>query len=160
MVIVRYPDSTRFGAPARPIEAAGSVLRARASANGVTLRPVMPVDLLGAVIAADAWSALLGGASFERPATFGADATMVLAAILSRAAGYPSAVMDAVVEDCAQSADMLCMVDQHLAWASELCPDAPGLVLMRAGSDLLAAGSISRFAAYGALLQLIATQEP
>ena len=152
----RFPDETRFGAPARPVSAAAGVLRARAAAFGVELRPAGAVDLLAAAVVLDAWSFLSGAPGLENLGSRGEEATRVAAAGISRAAGHPGDVLVLPVEDCAQSPELLRLAEEHLAWAQELCPDAAGLVLMRAGSDLFAAGQGTRFAAYGVLLQLLA----
>jgi len=151
-----FPESTRFGSPSRPVDAPSGVLRARASSTGLSLRPAPPVDLLAAAVVADAWCALLGGARLD-DARFQDEATRrVLAAALARSAGYPGPVVEVPLEDVAAAPEWLRLADEHRAWAHELCPDAPGQVLMRAGSDLYAAGAGTRFASYGALLQLLA----
>jgi len=153
----RFPDVTRFGSPARPVEAIAGVLRMRASASGVALLPAGPVDLLAAAVTADAWCALLGGLRLDDAKTQDETARRVLAASLARAAGYPGEVVEVPLEECASAPDLLRLAEQHASWAWELCPDAPEQVLVRAGSDLFAAGSGTRFAAYGALLQLLAS---
>jgi len=155
---MRFPDATRFGAPSRPIEAATALLRARAAASGLALRPAPPVDLLAAAVTADAWAAVLGASSLDEVRAHGAAATAVLAAALARAAGYPGSVVEVPLEDCASSPEFLRLAEQHRCWVGELCPDAPGQVLMRAWPDLYAAGAGTRLAAYGALLQLLATE--
>jgi len=155
----RFPDSTRFGAPSRPVSAACAVLRMRAAASGVELRPAGQVDQLAAAIVIDAWSALQGGAGLDAIGSRSAPSTRVAAAGLARAAGYPADVVVLPLEDCAQSREMLVLAEEYLAWSRELCPDATGLVLMRAGSDLSAAGEGSVFFAFGVLLQLLADGE-
>ncbi len=157
-MLERFPSSTRFGAPSRPVEAPAAVLRARAAASGVQVRPSLPVDLLAAAVVADAWSALLGVSAFDDVKAHGPEATAVLAAAMARAAGYPGPVFEVPLEDCASTPDLLRLAEQHRLWVGELCPDAPGQVLMRASSDLYAAGPATRFASYGALLQLLATE--
>lgn len=155
----RFPDVTRFGSPARPITAAAGVLRARAAASGVEVRQASQVDLLASAVVLDAWSALLGGASLDSVGIRSAEATRVAAAGIARAAGHPGETVVLPPEECGQSREMLLLAEEHLAWARELCPDAAGLVLMRAGSDLSAAGPDSVFAAFGALLQMLADAE-
>ncbi len=155
----RFPEVTRFGAPARPVAAAAGVLRARASASGVELRPASQVDLMAAAVVLDAWSALLGGAGLDSVGLHSGEATRVAAAGIARAAGHPGETVVLPPEDCADSQDLLRLAEEHLAWARELCPDATGLVLMRAGSDLSAAGPDSRFTAFGVLLQMLAESE-
>lgn len=151
-----FRESTRFGSPSRPVEAPAGVLRARAAAAGLVLRPSPPVDLLAAAVVADAWCALLGGASLEDARVQDEAARRVLAASLARSAGYPGPVVEVPLDDVAGAPEWLRLADEHRAWVHELCPDAPGQVLMRAGSDLYAAGPGTRFASYGALLQLLA----
>lgn len=131
----------------------------RAAASGVDLRPASQVDQLAAAIVVDAWSALQGGAGLDAIGTRSIPATRVAAAGLARAAGHPAEVVVLPPEDCAQSRELLLLAEEYLAWARELCPDAVGLVLMRAGSDLSAAGEGSVFVAFGALLQLLADAE-
>lgn len=155
---MRFPTATRFGSPARPIEAPAALLRARAAASGLVLRPAPPVDLLAAAVTADAWAVLLGASSLDEVRAHGEAATAVLAAALARAAGYPGPLVEVPLEDCASAPEQLRLAEQHRCWAGELCPDAPGQVLMRAGADLYAAGAGTRLAAYGALLQLLATE--
>lgn len=151
-----FPQSTRFGAPARPVEAPAGVLRARAAATGLSLRHAPPVDLLAAALVADAWCALLGGVRLEDARVQDDAARGVLAAALARSAGYPGPLVEVPLDDVAGAPEWLRLADEHRAWVHELCPDAPGQVLMRAGSDLYAAGPGTRFASYGALLQLLA----
>ena len=153
-----FPAQTRFGAPSRPPDAAAAVLRARAARSGVGLRPAPPVDLLAAAVVADALVAVLGRAAFDSPAMLDSAGTSVLAAALARASGYPSMVIEVPLEDCAASTAMLRLAEQHRIWAGELCPDAPGQVLLRAGSDLYAAGPGHPLSEYGALLQLLASE--
>lgn len=151
-----FPESTRFGAPSRPVDVPAGVLRARAAATGLRLLPAPPVDLLAAAVVADAWCALLGGALLDDAKAHDDAARRVLAAALARAAGYPGEIIEVPLEDCATAPEWLRLADAHRAWVHELCPDAPGQVLVRAGSDLFSAGPGTRFASYGALLQLLA----
>jgi hypothetical protein len=116
----------------------------------------MPVDLLAAAVVVDAWSALLGGASLDDAAHHGPAAVAVLAAALARAAGHGGEIVEVPRLECPTSQGMLLLAEEHRSWVEELCPDAPAGVLLRAGSDLYAAGASTRFAAYGALLQVSA----
>jgi hypothetical protein len=151
-----FRETTRFGAPARPVEAPSGVLRARAAATGVVLRHAPPVDLLASAVVADAWCALHGGARLEDARLQDEASRRVLAAALARSAGYPGPLVEVPLDDVASAPEWLRLADEHRAWVHELCPDAPGQVLMRAGSDLYAAGPGTRCASYGALLQLLA----
>lgn len=153
-----FPETTRFGAPSRPVDAPSGVLRARAAATGLVLRHAPPVDLLAAAVVADAWCAVLGGARLEDAKSQNEASRRVLAAALARAAGYPGEIVEVPLEECATAPQWLRLADAHCAWVHELCPDAPSQVLMRAGSDLFAAGPGSLFASYGALLQLLSNQ--
>lgn len=153
---VLFPESTRFGAPARPVDAPAGVLRARAAATGLIVMYAPPVDLLAAAVVVDAWCALLGGVSLEDARVQDESARGVLAAALARSAGYPGQLVEVPLDDLVSAPEWLRLADEHRAWVYELCPDAPGQVLLRAGSDLYAAGPGTRFASYGALLQLLA----
>lgn len=151
-----FPESTRFGSPSRPVDAPSGVLRARAASAGLSLRFAPPVDLLAAAVTADAWCALLGGVSLDAARLQDEATRRVLAAALARSAGYPGPLVEVPLDDVATAPQWLRLADEHRAWVHELCPDAPGQVLMRSGSDLYAAGPGTRFASYGALLQLLA----
>lgn len=148
--------TTRFGADPANLGQAAAVLRARASAKGVPLRPADPADLAAAVIGADAWIALGRGASLAVPAAGGADAVEVLAAILCRAAGHGPL---GEAEPARGSSDeaLLTEAAAYLRWAvGHLGPELGREALRRAALDLCAAGPTSRFAAAAEVLAITA----
>jgi hypothetical protein len=149
-------EVTRFGSPKVPITQAGALLRALATKCGVKLLDCGRVDMAAAVLGADAWAAIVGASSLNNPKRYGKAAVSVLSASLARAAGYPGAGSEILDSNFADSPKSLRLADEHAAWAEIVCPDAAGLVLMRAGSDMLAGGIDTKFGAYGALLQIVA----
>lgn len=151
---------TRFGSPSLPAEAASGVLRARARSRGVKLAQADMVDLAAAAVAADAWVALTGARSLDAAAGWGRNATAAVAALLARAAGHPSPLAEAPLEDCPVSDDLLRLAEYHWEWAGLLAPGRAGDVLLRAASDLMAAGRGTLFSEYAALLHLLQESPP
>lgn len=150
------PDVSRFGSPRGPVRAAGAVLRARAEASGVAVQWVSPVELASAVIGADAWSALTGSPTLDRPQRFGPDAVRSLSAVLSRASGRGSPPAEVSALDCPMAPHLLRLAEEHAVWADALVPGRSGEILDLAASDLSAAGSGTVFSAYASLLVVVA----
>jgi hypothetical protein len=118
-----------------------------------------PVDLAAAVLVADAFMALTGADSFDRPASYGEGAVRVLAAMLVRAAGCGDPVGEVPTLACASAGWLLLLAGEHAAWARDLVgDDLVEDVLERAAWDLWAGGEGSLFAAYAALLAVSAEQ--
>lgn len=149
-------EVSRWGSPVFPVQAAGAALRARALAHGVDVRWVSPVELAAAVITADAWSALTGATSLDRPQRFGAASVQVVSAVLLRAAGCGDSPVEVSLLSCPSSHDLLALAEQHRQWADRLCPGRAGDVLAFAASDLARGDEASTFYAYASLLQMLA----
>lgn len=145
-------DVTRFGSPTATARRAGSVLRARAQAAGLAVRDVDDVDIAAAVVAADGWMLCNRTDTLTVPARHGRDAVATLAAILSRAAGYPTDITLPDLSECSQDPDHLRAAEQYAALVEQWLPGRVRDVFERAASDLAAAGTGTRMYAYGALL--------
>lgn len=138
---------TRFGASAEDVAGAAAVLRARASANSVTLTDATQVDLAAAVIAADAWSFVTGAADLRRPATHGPGAVAALAGALARAAGHRRYVTGTILDEVPGDlhSDTISLIDGYRSWLTgTLGPQAVGGVLRRAAADLALADGVAR----------------
>jgi hypothetical protein len=114
--------------------------------------------MLAAAVVVDACCVILGRNVLENPVSHGQSLAAVLAAALSRVSGYPGPVLEMPLEYTADSEAMLVLAEEHVDWIRTICPQAPAQVLVRAASDLSAAGFETAFASYGSLLQLLAVQ--
>ena len=137
-----------------PATAAGAVLRARASRAGLELRTVTTVDLAAACLTLDAWMALVGADTLDRPQRYGAGSVEVVAAGLTRAAGRADKPAEVPVLNCPTAAWLLELADTQLRWAKQLAGDDVSSVLAAAAWDLWAGGEASVFASYGSLLAI------
>jgi hypothetical protein len=138
---------TRYGAGAGDLASAAGVLRARATAGGVTLLDTSEVDLAAAVIAADAWLWTLNTGDLRHPATHGPGAVAVLAAALARAAGHRRYITGTVLDDVtpAVSGEAVELIDSYRRWAtSQVGAPSGSAVLRRAAADLSAGHGIAR----------------
>jgi hypothetical protein len=148
---------TRYGASTAFPSQACAVLRAQAQRAGVALQAPSDVDLVAAVIAADAWTIVTRSSSFATPATYGATAVQVLTAILLRAAGQADQQQSVTSsENCSSDPAVAASADAYALWAqSHLGGDAP-VALMHAASDLCVAGPTTAFASVAEVLRIAA----
>lgn len=150
---------TRYGASAESPERAAAVLRARVGSAGGTLGPASRLDLAAAVVGVDAWMAVTGAHSLERPGDHGAAAVAVLSASLCRAGGATERHLGPLeVEACAGEDHLVAAAEGYARWATHhLGCDAP-VVLQLAAADLAANGPTGPFAAMAELLVIIAEE--
>lgn len=153
-------STTRYGAPAYPLENAAGWLRARASAAGTQLLPASRVDLAAACLAAEAWSAITS-VSLDAPRHAGAAAINAAAALYSRAAGHGAELNDHDLDDlllrCPEQPDeYLPEVERLVAWAHLLVESEASQALRLAATDLAVAGDHSPLTSFAALLAMAA----
>lgn len=144
-LIIGEASCTRYGADATDPNRAGSVLRARAAAGGVSVQAAGPLDLAAATVAADAWLWLCGTDTFDHPAAHGQAALTALAAILSRAAGHRRYITGVLfdVERVDLHPESFDAVESYLRWAEQHTGEGAG-VLRRAAADLSAGFDLER----------------
>jgi hypothetical protein len=148
---------TRYGASVAYPNQACAVLRAAAQRAGLSLQSTSEVDLVAAVIAADAWTLVTRSTSFASPATYGAAATRVLSAVLHRAAGQSQDHLGASSsENCSSDPAVAHAADAYAAWAQQHLGDHASTALLRAASDLCVAGPTTAFASVAEVLRIAA----
>jgi len=143
-------DVTRFGSAKSDVITLSSILRARALAIGINLRTVSEEELLSSAVAMEVYLFLTEKSSFTNIPLRSYDPT--LAAIISRAAGYP---MPLILPDSKPLQD-----DRYLKFAEELISwveSYPNIdfenIIQFVASDLNLNEGI--FAAFASLLLLV-----
>lgn len=147
--MTRTSATTRFGAPWAEPRRTAAVLRAQASALGVTLTPTDPASLAAAVLGAHGWSSATSATNLAEARTQPAAVIQSASAVLLRAAGAADLVdvPDVTAKWC-EADQVLCsdriarLVAEAVSWVASSFPDRQvrSEVLANAADDLLVAG--------------------
>lgn len=144
---------TRFGSVwADPVRTA-AVVRAAAARHGAPLVEVSVEQLAVCAVAADAWATVYDSAVISSAHHRSSRAARSLAAILARASGHPSTVVE-LYADPVVDHRWLARAERYASWVSENGLD-PAVVLKAAAEDLSAGDDPRLSVAVSALLATV-----
>lgn len=150
-------QETRYGSSTSSLAHAAASLRARAARHGIELQPAAPVDLAAAVVGAESWMEVYGGAAFHRAGALERGATDALLRVLLRSAGS-GGFDEPVTDGCAAQDRVLALAMGYARWAERILGSRAlaAEALRRAASDLCAAGPATRLGRFAEVLLLTA----